>query len=108
MRRNRELEPTVTEALVGVVEAGHRLVADRVDLALVEARGMIDASVSSAALLLAGALLLVGALIALDAALVDLIGRVAPRSVAFASCAAFDGALGAALVLAGLRKKARS
>jgi hypothetical protein len=107
MRRIEVSEPSVTDALADVVHAGQRLMADRVELALVEARGLLEQSVARAALVIVGALVLAGALFALDAALVDLVARFAPRPVAFLSCALVNGALGGSLILAGLRRKAQ-
>lgn len=113
MDRPRESQETVGAALTTVIHAGQQLLADRVELALLEGREALGraviegrAALGRAALGIAlgvlGGIVLLGGVVILDIALVDRLQRGSSGPVALIYCAALHGAIGSALLLAGL------
>ena len=95
----------VGPALSNVVLAGQQLLADRVELALLDGQKALGRMATNAALLLFGGLLLLSALVVADVALIDVVARsTASRTPGLLGCAALHAALGGALLLRAMRR----
>ncbi len=95
----KEPEPQVAVTLIQVVEAGQRLLVNRVELALLEAQESLKQTVADTALVMAAGAALLGAWVALNFSVVELVTRGAPRFVALLSVTALHLALGVALLI---------
>jgi hypothetical protein len=90
--------------LIQVVEAGQRLLVDRVELALLQAQQSFKRAIVDVALVILAGAALIGAWVALNYALVELLTRSASRLIALLSIAALHATVGVAL----LARRARS
>jgi hypothetical protein len=97
-------EPAVGVTLIQVVEAGQRLLVDRVELALLQAQQSFQRAIVDAARMVAAGAALLGAWVALNYSLVELVTRGASRLVALLSITALHAIVGVAL----LARRARS
>ena len=105
MERPRDPNETVGAALVTVVQAGQQLLADRIDLALLEGHKLLGSAAVDLALVLFGGLVLLGGLITVDVALVDQMRRSDSGSAPLLYCAALHGVIGMALLVAGMWRR---
>jgi len=101
-----EREPSLVESVVHVVEAGQRLLLDRLDLARFDLGQLVNRTMRGVAFIAAGAVLLTGACFALMGGAVMWLHQGLYLSLA-ASCvivAAVAGGLGAGVVVVGVRR----
>jgi hypothetical protein len=101
-----EPEPVVAVTLIHVIEAGQRLIVDRVELALIQTQEAFKQAMVDTAILLAAGAALAGAWVALNYAVVDLVGRRASSGFALICCMAIHALLGASLLTWRLRRRA--
>jgi len=102
----RELRPAggISQAVIRVVEAGQRLVIDRIDLATLDAKRLAVHAVGAAIFVTAGTVCLAGAWFALLAGGVVFALTYMPLANALALAAAVSLAIGGALIAFGLRR----
>jgi hypothetical protein len=101
-----EREPSLVESVVRVIEAGQRLLLDRLDLARFDLGHLISRTMRGVVFIAAGAVLLTGACFALMGGSVMWLHQGLAFSLA-ASClivAAVAGAVGAGVVGLGIRR----
>ncbi len=102
-----EEEVSTASALAHVFEAGQRVVIDRIDLALLEARFVADRSIRGALLLGLGAFLAAVGWCALSAVAILLLAPRLEMIVSLAIVGAANGSLGAVCLAAGGRHTRR-
>jgi len=97
-------EPTITDSVVRVFEAGQRVVLDRVDLARFDLAQLAASALRSAALVAIGAVCLAGAWFALLAGAVAWSLAYLPLPAALILAAALSAIAGGALIAAGVQR----
>jgi hypothetical protein len=100
----RDGHESVGTALASVMEEGQRVVVDRIDLALLEARMMVSQAVQAFSFALVGVLLLAGGWIALNWALAVLLAVYVSGTFALFTVAAVHIVLGAIVLLLARRR----
>lgn len=98
---------SLIESVIDVVEAGQRVLLDRIELLSLEARAMASDAVASLGLLLAGLGLLLVGWLALNVCIVLALGPLWSHAQATALVAAIDVALGAGALALARRRSAR-
>jgi len=99
-------EPSVVDSLVRVIEAGQRLLVDRLDLARFDLGKIVTRSLRGAAFIAGGAVLLTGACFALIGGAIMWLHQSMDLSLA-ASClivAAATAVVGAVIIFTGIRR----
>jgi hypothetical protein len=84
--------------LIQVVEAGQRLLVDRVELALLQAQQSFHRAIVEVSLVVVDGAALLGAWVALNYALLELLTRSASRLIALLSIAALHTIVGVTLL----------
>jgi len=98
---------SLIESVIDVVEAGQRVLLDRIELLSLEARAMASDAVASLGLLLAGLGLLLVGWLAVNVCVVLTLGPLWSYAQATALVAAFDVALGAGALALARRRSTR-
>ncbi len=101
-----ERDEALGEALLGVIDAGHKVIADRLELTLLDGRRFVAWLCARAGWFALAGLLAVAALIAIDRALFEAIAPHLARGPAFLICAGLYLIAAGAALLAGLRLRA--
>jgi hypothetical protein len=100
-------EPSLVESVLRVVEAGHRLVLDRIDLARFDLGQLAARTLRGTVLIAAGAFLLSGAWFALMAGAIVWLHQFLSLAVSLVIVAVITAALGAGAIATGLQRGLR-
>jgi hypothetical protein len=104
MNGQRELPPppTVRDSVSDAINAGHDLLLNRLELALLDARAFATMIATRALLIVVGGVFALGALVAADLAIVHALHTQISLPSAFVICAAINLVIAAALIAAGI------
>jgi len=104
--RTEKAHESVWSALARVIESGQQLLADRIELGRVQMEQALETSLVKAGFLLAGVPLGLGAWCVMNAAVVLLLIGTVTLPAALLLVGVVNGAIAAALLVFGLRKRA--